>query len=134
MRAVTRLLALAVVPGLVVLAGGETAWAQKKPRGPMQRKLEHAQKVIEGLATNDFAALGRHAEELIAISKEAEWKVLKTARYQLYSNDFRQQAQELADHARDKNIDGAALAYVEMTLTCVKCHKHVREVRMTRLD
>jgi hypothetical protein len=100
----------------------------------MQRKLEHAQKVVEGLATNDFRALAQHAEELIAISKEAEWKVLKTARYQLYSSDFRQQAQDLVDHAKEKNIDGAALAYVEMTLTCVKCHKHVREVRMTRLD
>jgi cytochrome c556 len=133
MRAVTRLLALAVVAGLIVLAGG-AAWAQKKARGPMQRKLEHAQKVVEGLATNDFRALAQHAEELIAISKEAEWKVLKTARYQLYSSDFRQQAQDLVDHAKEKNIDGAALAYVEMTLTCVKCHKHVREVRMTRLD
>jgi hypothetical protein len=133
MRAVRRLLAPAVVAGLVVLAVG-AAWAQKKAKGPMQRKLEHTQKVVEGLVTNDFRALGRHAEELIAVSKEAEWKVLKTARYELYSTDFRRQAQELADHARDKNIDGAALAYVEMTLTCVKCHKHVREIRTTRLD
>jgi hypothetical protein len=41
---------------------------------------------------------------------------------------------DLIEKAREKNLDGAALSYVEMTLSCVKCHKHVREVRTTRLD
>ena len=30
----------------------------------------------------------------------------------------------------DKNLDGAALSYVDMTLMCVKCHQHVRETKM----
>ena len=28
---------------------------------------------------------------------------------------------------------GQEAGYIELTLTCVKCHKHVREVRMGRL-
>ena len=27
------------------------------------------------------------------------------------------------------DIDGAALAYIQMTLNCVTCHKYVRDVR-----
>ena len=28
----------------------------------------------------------------------------------------------------------ASLAYVRMSLSCFKCHKHIREVRMVRAD
>jgi hypothetical protein len=99
----------------------------------MKRKLVQAQKVLEGLALNDGDMIAKHADELIAISKEAQWKVLKTPQYDQFSGDFRRSARELVKNAKDKNIDAAALSYVEMTLTCVKCHKHVREVRMVRL-
>ena len=40
----------------------------------------------------------------------------------------------LVENARKKNLDAAALNYVDMTLTCVKCHNHVREIRMARFD
>jgi hypothetical protein len=100
----------------------------------MQQKLKHSQKILEAIATNDFDNLAKHADELIILSKEAEWKVLKTPRYETYSNDFRRNAEALVQSAKEKNVDAAALAYVDLTLNCVKCHKHVREVRMTRGD
>ena len=100
----------------------------------MKRKLENSQKVLEGVAMNDFDKISKHADELIFISKQAEWKVLKTPEYEVYSNQFRRNAADLVQKAQDKNLDGAALAYVDLTLTCVKCHKHVRETRRVRLD
>ena len=100
----------------------------------MQQKLKHSQKILEAIATNDFDNLSKHADELIILSKEAEWKVLKTPRYEAYSNDFRRNAEALIESAKVKNLDAAALAYVDLTLNCVKCHKHVREVRMTHQD
>lgn len=100
----------------------------------MQQKLKHSQKILEAIATNDFDNLSKHADELIILSKEAEWKVLKTPRYEAYSNDFRRNAESLIESAKEKNLDAAALAYVDLTLNCVKCHKHVREVRMTHQD
>ncbi len=90
--------------------------------------------MLAGIALNDFDEIVKHAQELSAISKEAEWKVLKTPQYDLYSTDFRRAAADLVKHAKDKNLDAAALSYVDLTLTCVKCHKHVREVRMVRAD
>lgn len=105
----------------------------KKDRGTsdlMKKKLEHSQKVLEGIALNDCDKIVKHAEELIALSKLAEWKVLKTAKYEVYSNEFRRTAQNMVDEAKTKNLDGATLAYLDLTLNCVKCHKHVRETRI----
>jgi hypothetical protein len=100
----------------------------------MKRKLTQSQKVLEGIALQDYKMIARHADELRFISQQAEWKVLKTPIYEVYSNDFRRNAGDLAKHAKAKNLDAATLAYVEMTMTCVKCHKHVREKRTARLE
>jgi hypothetical protein len=133
MRTTQRILAVAALALAVPLLSGHGD-EPKKVSGLMRRKLENSQKVLEGLALNDFKAIARHAEELIAVSKEVEWKVIKTPQYEIHSNDFRRIADSLATKARDKNLDGAALDYVELTLTCIRCHKYVREVRDVRWD
>jgi hypothetical protein len=136
---------LLIMSALALAASVEESRCQAEPRKGenasdkeladlMQRKLQNAQKVLEGIAVNDFDKITKHAEELILISKQAEWKVLKTPQYEMFSNDFRRTAGELIENAKQKNLDGAALAYVDLTLTCVKCHKHVRESRQSRLD
>lgn len=101
----------------------------KELSGLMKRKLVNAQAVLEGIALRDFEKIAKHAEELIAVSQQAGWGVLKTPEYDLYSNDLRRNATELIQQSAAKNLDGAALAYVDLTLTCVKCHKHIREGR-----
>jgi hypothetical protein len=125
------LLALACLP-LFRVTGLEPPKKSADVKELMKQKLQNSQKILEAIATNDFDSLEKHAGELILISKEAEWKVVKTPRYETYSNDFRRNAEALIQSAKEKNIDAAALAYVDLTLNCVKCHKHVREVRMTR--
>jgi hypothetical protein len=105
---------------------------ESKKDSLMRKKLTHSQKVLEGIALGNFKTIARHAEDLIDISKAAEWKAVSTARYKVYSNDFRRVAETLIEKAKEKNLDGAALAYMELTLSCVKCHKHVREVRMVK--
>jgi hypothetical protein len=131
--------------GLALMAGGPALQGhdqpkklddalQRKVNELMQKKLRSAQRLLEGIALNDFEKIGDSAEDLITISKSLEWQVVKSPRYELHSNEFRRAAESVAQKARDRNLDGAALAYVDLTLACVKCHKYVREVRMTRLD
>jgi hypothetical protein len=98
----------------------------------MKKKLSFAQKVLEGIALNDFSKIQTGGDELIALSKQAEWKVLRTPEYELQTDSFRRSAQDIVKAARDKNVDGAALAYVELTMTCVRCHKYVRDNRRTQ--
>jgi hypothetical protein len=107
--------------------------AEQKKASVMQKKLQHAQKVLEGLALKDFRKISKNADELLFLSKEQEWKVLSTAGYERYSNDFRRNAQTLIKNAEDEDLDGCARSYTDMILTCVNCHKHVREVRMGQL-
>jgi hypothetical protein len=132
-----RTIAYALVAALV-LAGVPTisghADDTKTLKALMIKKLENSQKVLEGLALGDFEKIAKHAEELILISKAVEFRVHKTPQYELHSNDFRRNAENLVQQAKAKNMDGAALTYLEMTLSCVKCHKHMREIRMTRLE
>ena len=129
----TWILIVAALVAALLVAGGHGGEADKGDN-LMRKKLDHSQKVLEGIATNDFDKISRNADELIAVSKLAEWRVLKTPQYELHSNDFRRIAETIVKEGKAKNIDGAVLAYVDLTLTCVKCHKYVREVRMTGLD
>jgi hypothetical protein len=108
--------------------------AQRKTAELMQRKLRESQKALEAIALGKCEDIADHAEELIEVSKAASFRVLKTPRYELYSKEFQQAAEAMAKNARAKNLDAATLNYVDLTLTCVKCHKHVREERMVRLD
>jgi uncharacterized protein (TIGR01244 family) len=100
----------------------------------MKKKLEHAQKLLEGIAIRDFELIEKHADSLVLVSKKAEFLAFKTPDYTMYSDDFRRNAERAARMAREKNVDGAALAYVQLTMNCVNCHKHVREIRMAKHD
>jgi cytochrome c556 len=138
---------LRIALGIVALAflvpplSGDSSVPQKAQDGNskkvselMRKKLEHAQKVLEGIAIHDLDKVLNHADALMQLSKEIEWQVIKTPRYEVQSNEFRRAVESLQEKATQKNLDGVALGYVELTLSCVKCHKYVREVRMTRLD
>jgi len=70
---------------------------------------------------------GDQRRAIIACAEDESWKINETKKYLTYSNDFVHRAENLKKAAKDKNIDGAALAYVDMTLTCVKCHQYLRE-------
>jgi hypothetical protein len=104
----------------------------KRPDKPslMKQKLAAAQKVLEGLALNDYTLIEENAGKLNDLSKQAAWKLIETPRYGLYSDEFQRITLKMANDAKKKDINAATLAYVEMTMNCVRCHEHVREVRI----
>lgn len=106
---------------------------EKKPldmASLMRKKLAASQKLLGGLALNDFVLIKNNAEALNDLSQQAAFKAIKTPRYEAYSDEFQRITRKMAQQAKEKNIDGAALSYVEMTLICVKCHEHVREQKV----
>jgi hypothetical protein len=100
----------------------------------MQKKLSHSQKLLEGIVLSDMTKIGQNANELMTLSKLAEFKIYKTPQYDLHSNDFRRTIEDIQNAVKQKNLDAATLAYMEMTMSCVRCHKYVREVRITLDD
>ncbi len=117
--------ALALLPSL-----GPAEEPAKKPPTVMQRKLANAQLILEGLALNDFEKIGKGTDGLLLCVRDASWRALKSAQYERHSNDFQRNLETLKKAANRKNGDAAALAYVDLTLTCVKCHQHLRDERM----
>jgi len=99
----------------------------------MADKLRYAQRLLEGIVMRDYPKITTSAEKLIQISNAAEWQAVRTPRYEVHSNEFRRAAEMIIRKAKDKNLDGVALSYVELTLSCVRCHDYVREVRDVRL-
>lgn len=93
----------------------------------MRAKLGHADRVLEGLAVADYAMIERAAQELSLASLDSNWQVLQTEDYVRQSAEFRRACDALKKAAQEKNLDGAALAWVDATLKCVQCHKYVRD-------
>jgi hypothetical protein len=108
----------------------DTEDVQPNQVGPFMRaKLEHSQKVLEGLALEDYDLIAKHGQALSLLSLESSWNVLETVSYIQHSNDFRRATGALQQAAKEKNLDGATLAYVEVCMKCVNCHKYVRKAR-----
>lgn len=108
-------------------AGSETKVAQEVPDTLMQQKLKHAQDLLSALSIGDYEHMVLHARELQRISLEARWSQPHSPSYAGYGDDFRNALERVASAAEKQNIDGAALNYVQVVLTCVQCHKVVRE-------
>ncbi len=126
------LVVLAVLSVLTLGVGGDPP-KPGKTSSIMQKKLAASQKILEGLALNNFKEIRENAEMLNDLSKQAAWKMIETPRYAQYSEEFQRLTLKMAAQAKDKNIDGVALSYVDMTLLCVKCHQHTREVHVGQL-
>jgi hypothetical protein len=92
----------------------------------MQRKLDHAHSILEALIMEDYETLEDSAGALQKLSEEAGWFVLQTSEYTERSTAFRRAAAEIEASAKERNLDRAALGYVEMTLKCVQCHQYLR--------
>ena len=122
----------------VLTAGQAVTLAQSKRNRAakefMRDKLELSQKVLEGLALEDFDLIVAKATRLSAMSKEADWRVFENPDYDQQSVLFRRQVNALTRAAKEKNLDAATLAYVRITMSCVDCHKLVRGKLVAELE
>ena len=128
-----------MVGAVVVLAfAGVSGVLGQEPRETlslfMRAKLGHSQKILEALTTEDFDQIAKHSQEISLLSQAEAWQVFQTPEYLQQSVEFRRSADALTDAAKKKSLDGAALAYVDMTLKCVNCHKYVRKVKTAALE
>lgn len=127
------LVTLALLAGSVMASGshGQDTLKPNKRAEFMRLKLDYSKKVLEGLATEDFASIIDGARKLNRLSLAAEWEVPtipNAEEYLHFTSDFQRIADDLIKNARAKNLDGATLAFTRLTINCVDCHKYVRFV------
>ncbi len=111
------------------------AQAQDNPRTTraefMRMKLEYSKKVLEGLTLENYTMITKNAKALKTLSEAAEWEVPTIPdvnEYVAFTSEFQKLSDELGKKAAEKNIDGATLTYLKLTMNCVNCHKYVRQI------
>jgi hypothetical protein len=122
----TRGIATSVV--LVLLCAAAWAWAAERDEPQcrlMKMKLEHVQGVLDGLVVEDFRRIAANARELRRLT-ETQWREGDSDEYRMHLKNFRFAVDELDRHAGEKNLEGAALTYVQTTMSCIGCHRYLR--------
>lgn len=95
----------------------------------MRKKLDYTQGILEGLSLENYNLISENARKLKVLSQAAEWEVTYIPNVEMYvplTSEFQRLCDDLGQKARDRNIDGATLSYVALTMNCVNCHKYVR--------
>lgn len=94
----------------------------------MHQKLSLSQDVLEGLVTEDFEKIQKNAAAMLVLSKAEEWQVSNDMLYRQHSHEFQRVLKQMEKSAKDKSIDGSSLAFVQMTMNCIECHRFVRDI------
>ena len=97
----------------------------------MQSKLEHSKNILEGLTREDFGAISKGAKAMRGLTALEGWFRADTPRYKAQLNAFWLANDALIQAADEKNVDAATLAYTQLTISCVNCHKQVRAATKT---
>lgn len=100
----------------------------------MQVKLKLAQKVLEGLAVEDYPLIAKSSRDIGLLCQAESWQVLQTPEYNQQSLEFRRAVDKITVAAREKDLDAATLAYVDVTMKCINCHKYLRGVKFAGTD
>ena len=99
----------------------------------MKKKLSYSENILAGLASADFDQIRKNAQTMKALSQMEKWVRGNTPPYRAQLQVFQDANERLIRMADNENLDGAALAYVQLTLSCVNCHKVVRDSQREEL-
>ena len=119
------------------ISGGSAANGdEKQPGGQeqpmsywMKRKLEYSQNILSGIAKADFTAIEANAQSMRNLSKIEGFIRRQAPGYTTQLQVFEQSNDEIIRQARNHNVEGAALAFTQLTISCVNCHKQLREAK-----
>ena len=115
----------------LLFAGSSSIYAQaeKEPgvKEAMRKKVAYSQQVLVGMTLEDYGLIANNAEKLVELSNKTNWYSRQVPEYELFLNEFRRNAEQLMEAGKRKNLDTASHAYVQMTLSCVSCHKFIRQ-------
>ena len=110
-----------------------TRQVKKEPeRSPLQsfmhQKLEASNQILEGLVIDKMQKVNAGADILLEMSDAEKWRASNDMLYLQHSRSFRDSVKELKKKAKKGSVDGAALAWMDVTLNCIQCHEWVRNV------
>ena len=97
----------------------------------MEKKLKYSQELLRLLAIGDLQELRITAQRMQLVSKVEGFVRSNNPTYTDHLRSFQLANQELIRQADRKNIEGATLAFNQLTGTCVACHVVLRQSAAT---
>jgi hypothetical protein len=94
----------------------------------MKQKLAASQNILGGLTKADYDTIRLNAESMLFVGYLERWVRAESPEYKNMMRDFEYANKALVLASREKSLDSATLAYVQLTLSCVNCHKVVRDL------
>lgn len=102
--------------------------SEKESTKVMADKLRHTHELITSLAREDYKSLEKSAKSL-GKTAHLQWVAEPSPEYRSQLQVFWTTLEGIESGARRKNIEEATLAYMQMTLSCVRCHRVIRQKR-----
>jgi hypothetical protein len=93
----------------------------------MQKKLDYSKAILESLTKGEFDQLAENAAQMQLLGKIEGFVRRKNDDYRVQLHTFDFANQELIRQAKRRNAEGAALAFNQLTTSCVACHVMLRE-------
>jgi cytochrome c556 len=124
--------AVATLSIMAVAAPAPAAEEDEEKASWMKKKLEYTDEVLAALTREDFEQISKSARTMNNLGYLERWVRAGSPEYRRQLRIFQSANKQLIEMADEKNLDGAALAYVQLTLSCVNCHKHVRDTAPTK--
>lgn len=100
----------------------------RQPSVWMRRKLEYSKKILSGLTSGDFDEIADSARKMKLLDRIELFVRGRSPSYRAQFGVFQDANRELIREADKKNLDGAALAFTQLTISCIQCHKRLREM------
>lgn len=94
----------------------------------MNAKLEYSTAILRGMAMADFEAVKSNAEKMRLLNKVEGFVRRRNPDYSQQVDNFEQVTKDLVRQAELGNVDGIALEFSQLTLSCVRCHQVLRVV------
>ena len=135
MRAVATL--ILVVTSIFVVSSLSNAWCQSPAESDpssqekpvsfwMEKKMDYAQAILRGLAASDFESIGEGARQMRLLNKVEGFVRKRNPSYQRELITFEHACDEMIRQSDQQNVQGVALAFNQLTISCVSCHQSLR--------
>lgn len=93
----------------------------------MDVKLDESQQLFAALAQADYAMIEQSSQRLKSVSMIERFVRRRTPGYTTQLKNFEFSVDEILRQAEQENIEGVTLGFQQLTLSCVNCHKQLRQ-------
>lgn len=100
----------------------------------MKAKMDYSTAILRGMAMGDLEEVKTNAERMQALNRVEGFVRRRNPDYARQVDNFDRVTKGLVRQAEIGNIDGIALEFSQLSLSCVRCHQVLRVIPLDLPD